>query len=125
MASSVFRRPAGFALGPAFLALVGCGGRVLDAEEGARDATVLEDWQRDLRIDARGPAGAAWDGANVFGFAESISWNANLPYNPMCHTSFSELHTTVAGTMTCRNLLGGDGQTLKDVTVQFFCVLTP
>jgi hypothetical protein len=66
----------------------------------------------------------AWDGSNLFSFGDPISWKANLPYNPTCHTSFSELDTTAAGTMTCHNLLGGDGQTLKDVTVQFSCVVT-
>jgi hypothetical protein len=66
----------------------------------------------------------AWDGTNLFRFGDMGTWNANLPYNPSCHTSFSEIDTTVAGTMICRNLLGSDGQ-LKDIVVQFSCLVSP
>jgi hypothetical protein len=71
-----------------------------------------------FRLDA-----TAWQGNNLFKYLSPSDWQANLADNPSCHTSFSRIDTTLAGTLVCTNVLSLDGTVLNDITVQFSCAL--
>jgi hypothetical protein len=65
----------------------------------------------------------AWQGNNLFKYDSPTDWQANLIDNPSCHTSFSRIDTTVAGTLVCTNLLSLYGGAQNDITVRFSCAL--
>ena len=68
----------------------------------------------------------AYDGTNLFIYAEPDDWAPHLAENPACHTRFTQLTSTeVAGTLSCTNLFDGHRSTVATLTVTFACTFTP